>query len=80
MAKKIVHEAHFYGVATVGERGQVVIPSDARKDLKLGTGDKMLVMKGAVGDALVFVKANEMGKFLGKMSDMIGEIREELGG
>ncbi len=33
----------FYGSVTVSERGQIVIPSEARKDFKINTGDKLLV-------------------------------------
>ncbi|MBC8387819.1 MAG: AbrB/MazE/SpoVT family DNA-binding domain-containing protein [Actinobacteria bacterium] len=33
----------FYGSVTVSERGQVVIPADARKDFDIKTGDKLLV-------------------------------------
>jgi AbrB family looped-hinge helix DNA binding protein len=33
----------FYGSVTVSERGQVVIPVDARKDFGIKTGDKLLV-------------------------------------
>ena len=33
----------FYGSGTVSERGQIVIPADARKDFGIKTGDKLLV-------------------------------------
>jgi len=33
----------FYGSVTVGERGQVVIPAEARKDFGIQPGDKLLV-------------------------------------
>jgi len=33
----------FYGSVTVSERGQIVIPIDARKDFGIKTGDKLLV-------------------------------------
>ncbi|MBP7887082.1 MAG: AbrB/MazE/SpoVT family DNA-binding domain-containing protein [Candidatus Marinimicrobia bacterium] len=33
----------FYGSITVSERGQIVIPADARKDFIIKTGDKLLV-------------------------------------
>ncbi len=33
----------FYGSITVSERGQIVIPIDARKDFKIKTGDRLLV-------------------------------------
>lgn len=33
----------FYGSITVSERGQIVIPAEARKDFNIKTGDKLLV-------------------------------------
>lgn len=33
----------FYGSVTVSERGQIVIPSEARKDFSIAIGDKLLV-------------------------------------
>ena len=33
----------FYGSVTMSERGQIVIPVDARKDFNIRTGDKLLV-------------------------------------
>ena len=32
-----------YGAATVGERGQLVIPSDLRKDLDIKAGDRLMI-------------------------------------
>jgi len=34
----------FYGSVTVSERGQIVIPADARKDFGIKAGDKLLVL------------------------------------
>lgn len=33
----------FYGSVTISERGQIVIPAEARKDFKINPGDKLLV-------------------------------------
>jgi AbrB family looped-hinge helix DNA binding protein len=33
----------FYGSVTVSERGQIVVPAEARKDFNIGAGDKLLV-------------------------------------
>jgi len=33
----------FYGSVTVSERGQIVVPAEARKDFNIRTGDKLLV-------------------------------------
>ncbi|WP_407659511.1 AbrB/MazE/SpoVT family DNA-binding domain-containing protein [Lipingzhangella rawalii] len=37
-------ECGFYGAVTVSERGQIVIPAQARRDLGIDTGDKLLVL------------------------------------
>lgn len=34
----------FYGAVTVSERGQIVIPAQARRDLNIRPGDKLLVL------------------------------------
>ena len=34
----------FYGSVTVSERGQIAIPAQARRDLGIGAGDKLLVL------------------------------------
>ena len=52
-----------YGTATVGARGQVVIPAEARKDLGLSPGDQLMVM-GKFGKALGLIKTDEMESFV----------------
>ncbi|OYT25265.1 MAG: hypothetical protein B6U95_09925 [Thermofilum sp. ex4484_82] len=34
-----------YGIVTVSEKGQIAIPVDARRDLNIETGDKLIVLK-----------------------------------
>jgi len=46
MIRDIRHSGKFYGSTTVGERGQIVIPQEARKDLKIKRGNKFLVLGG----------------------------------
>ena len=48
-----------WGVTTVGERGQVVIPAKAREELKLEKGDQLVVI--SKGKKLIgFVKESEI--------------------
>ena len=49
----------FYGSVTVSERGQIVIPAEARKDFDIKTGDKLLVLAD-LEKGIVFTKANFM--------------------
>jgi AbrB family looped-hinge helix DNA binding protein len=43
----------FYGSVTVGERGQVVIPAQARRDHGIQPGDKLLALGSPDGLALL---------------------------
>lgn len=52
----ISFEECFFGSATVGERGQVVIPSDIRKDLGIHPGDRLLVFRHPLGKGLLLAK------------------------
>ncbi|MHB9036488.1 MAG: AbrB/MazE/SpoVT family DNA-binding domain-containing protein [Armatimonadota bacterium] len=64
-------EDNFYGTATVGERGQIVIPSEARKQMGINSGDKMLVVKHPTGEGIVLFK-------IGAMSAMFSALLEEI--
>ncbi|MFB6468085.1 helix-turn-helix domain-containing protein [Cytobacillus sp. Hz8] len=53
---------HFFGVATIGERGQIVIPKKAREVFKLEAGEKLII----VGDderGLALVPERMMSSF-----------------
>lgn len=47
----------FYGSVTVGERGQVVIPAQARRDHGFEPGDKLIVLGNREGIALMSADA-----------------------
>lgn len=57
---------HIFGVVTVGEKGQVVIPAKARKTFSISPGDQLVVL-GDEAQGLALMKA---GSFL-QMADMI---------
>lgn len=52
--------SHFMGAATVGERGQVVIPAEARERLDIKPGDKLLVFVHPAGWGVAFVKFDKL--------------------
>lgn len=53
----------FYGSVTVSDKGQIVIPAEARKDFDIKMGDKMLVL-GDLDKGLVFTKSNFLMKMM----------------
>jgi AbrB family looped-hinge helix DNA binding protein len=74
------HLPQLYGSVKVGERGQVVIPQDARTEMGLQAGDKLLALGGIPGmQGIVFVKADSFSTMLAeitrKMSALEGLLR-----
>lgn len=49
----------FYGTITVSDRGQIVIPADARRDFNIEVGDKLLVL-GDLQMGLAIIKASAL--------------------
>jgi len=69
----------FYGAATVGERGQVVIPQMAREALGIKPGDKMLVLGGGFSNhGLIMIKAEAVSAFLAKMSEKFNNLEKMI--
>ena len=56
-----------YGTATIGSKGQVVIPADAREDLGLKAGDRLYVVSAGTG-GVVFLKEEMLEDIVAKMS------------
>ena len=72
-------EGQFYGTATVGEKGQIVIPQEARKNMKLKKGDRLLVF-GMDDDMLAVAKLSHIEKIssqLAKKLKMINEVAKK---
>ena len=68
----------FYGSTTVGERGQVVIPAEARRDMDITPSTKLLVMGGPHKNMLLLAKAEYLTAFMTKITDMLGQFKEQV--
>ena len=67
----------FYGAVTVSDRGQVVIPAEARRDLGIEVGEKLLVVGGPAG-GLLFLRATVVSQFLGRWTELARQMLSEL--
>lgn len=67
-----------YGSTTVGERGQVVIPAEARRDFQLTPTTKLLVFGSPGGEGLIFTKAESVTEFLTRAMSMLTHLEEML--
>lgn len=71
------HEGRLYGTVKVGERGQVVIPADARKELNIKPGDMLFVMTGRNRRGITMVKAEAMRELAEKIMQGLDATKEE---
>ena len=69
-----------YGSTVIGEKGQVVIPAEVRKQFGIKTGDKFLVLSGHRGFGIMLLKADAMAKMVKSVfgDDLRGLLGEEL--
>lgn len=67
----------FYGTTTVGEKGQVVIPIEAREAMALAKGDKLLVF-GMGCDMVAFSKLSQVERFASHLARRLQAIRAVL--
>ena len=73
-------EECFFGSATVGERGQLVIPAEARKRFSIHPGDKLLVMAHPSGGGVVLFKIEEMRGFLSGFLEGLSKLEGKVSG
>ena len=56
-----------YGTVKVGDKGQIVIPVEARKELGIKPGDLLFVMAGRNRRGIAMVKADAMKELAEKI-------------
>jgi len=80
MMKANFDEMHpiFYGSTTVGKRGQVVIPAEARRDMDITPSTKLLVMGGPHKNLLILAKAEYVTDFMTKITGMLDQFKEQV--
>ncbi len=67
----------FFGSATVGERGQIVIPADARQKLDIRPGDKLMIFSNLHGmRSLSVMKAEQVTGFVSRAMAKLSRIEK----
>lgn len=72
----MVEGVQFYGSVTVSKRGQIVVPTQARRDLNIRIGEKLLVV-GGPGGGLILIRADVVGQMLSQWANLIGRLDEK---
>ena len=68
----------FYGATTIGERGQIVIPAEARKDLDLVHSTKVMVFRAGLGEGLLILKADSVAELVVRANRMLNGVKNIL--
>ena len=63
-----MHSKKLYGTATVGTKGQVVIPSDAREELGIKPGDRLYVIGTPDAGAVTFIQEEQFEGFIQQLN------------
>lgn len=70
-------EPEFFGSATVGERGQIVIPAEARSKLDIKPGDKLMIFSNMHGKkSLSVMKAEQVTEYVSRAMKKLSWIEE----
>ena len=69
-----------YGSTVMGERGQVVIPAEAREELGIEPGEKLIVFGNPNRGVIIIFKSEIMAKFADMMFKKVGFFEEMFKG
>jgi len=74
----MMKDMKFYGSATVGERGQIVLPAKLREDFNIKKGDMLVVVGNAETYRIGLVNPEAMSTFLDEMSKQIDTMKSKI--
>lgn len=63
-----MHHKKLFGTATVGTKGQIVIPADAREELGIKTGDRLYVIGSPNAGAVTFIREEQLEGFIERLN------------
>ena len=67
-----------YGAVTVGERGQLVIPAELRKALKIKSGDQLMVFAKPDRRVINLMPSRDFSEFLVRAEKIISKLGNKL--
>lgn len=73
-----MHDKKLYGTATVGTKGQVVIPADAREALSIAAGDRLYVVGSEERKFVGFIKEEQLREIVAHLTDNVDQFKTFL--
>jgi len=78
--KDNLHRPKVFGSTTVGHRGQVVIPVNARKEMGIDAGATLLVFKAFHGQGLMLLKVDAIEQMMSMVSERLTDFEKLVKG
>lgn len=73
-----IFKGKVYGSATVGERGQLVIPAGLRKALGIKSGDQLMVFANVEKRIVSLMPSRDFTKFLDRAAKIISRLENKV--
>ena len=73
-----MHDKKLFGTATVGTKGQVVIPADAREAFDIKPGDRMYVVGSQKAQWIGFLKEDQPRVLVESLTNNVEQFRSIL--
>jgi AbrB family looped-hinge helix DNA binding protein len=74
----LIDQIKFYGAATVGTKGQIVIPAEAREELNIKEGDKMIIVRSFNGEGVMVLKSEMVEQILSRMQTEFSSLASSI--
>lgn len=71
-------QIHLAGTVTVGPKGQVVIPSEAREGMGLKPGDKLLALYFDDKKSVAFITETQAQEYVEKMGERFTSFKQQV--
>ena len=75
MSQSPLQNKKLYGTATVGTKGQVVIPAEARTEMGITSGDRLYVIGSPDGGFLGLLKEESLESIMQHLTEQIESFR-----
>ncbi len=73
-----IFKGRAYGLVTVGERGQLVIPAELRKALNIKPGGQLMVFAKLDKKVITLMPAEDFNKFLERAARLISKLESKV--
>ncbi len=68
-------QKRLYGTATVGTKGQIVIPADAREELGIQPGDRLYIVNAMHSSGIVCIKEEALADMVNHLTAQIDDYK-----